>query len=63
MMQQMVVGLPNKLIAHKLEMSPRTVEIYWGPALCRRPARRASPIWFEWRSAPAWNPMQVSGVR
>lgn len=27
-MQQMVVGLPSKLIAHRLGMSPRTVEIH-----------------------------------
>ncbi len=29
-MQQMVAGLPNKLIAHALGMSPRTVEIHRG---------------------------------
>jgi two-component system, LuxR family, response regulator FixJ len=27
-MQQMVIGLPSKLIAHRLGMSPRTVEIH-----------------------------------
>jgi two-component system, LuxR family, response regulator FixJ len=27
-MREMVVGLPNKLIAHKLALSPRTVEIH-----------------------------------
>jgi two-component system, LuxR family, response regulator FixJ len=29
-MRQMVAGLPNKLIAHALGMSPRTVEIHRG---------------------------------
>jgi two-component system response regulator FixJ len=29
-MERMVEGLPNKLIAHALGMSPRTVEIHRG---------------------------------
>jgi two-component system response regulator FixJ len=29
-MQQMVIGLPSKLIAHPLGMSPRTVEVHRG---------------------------------
>jgi two-component system response regulator FixJ len=29
-MQQMVIGLPSKLIAHRLGMSPRTVEVHRG---------------------------------
>jgi two-component system response regulator FixJ len=43
-MQQMVVGLPNKLIAHKLEMSPRTVEIHRGRVMQKTGAKSLSHL-------------------
>ena len=43
-MEQMVVGLPNKLIAHKLGMSPRTVEIYRGRVMHKTGANSLSHL-------------------
>ena len=43
-MQQMVVGLPNKLIAHKLEISPRTVEIHRGRVMQKTGAKSLSHL-------------------
>ena len=43
-MQQMVIGLPNKLIAHKLEISPRTVEIHRGRVMQKTGAKSLSHL-------------------
>jgi two-component system response regulator FixJ len=43
-MQQMVIGLPNKLIAHKLEMSSRTVEIHRGRVMQKTGAKSLSHL-------------------
>jgi two-component system response regulator FixJ len=43
-MQQMVIGLPNKLIAHRLGMSPRTVEVHRGRVMQKTGANNLSQL-------------------
>jgi two-component system response regulator FixJ len=43
-LEQMVIGLPNKLIAHRLGMSPRTVEIHRGRVMQKTGANSLSHL-------------------
>jgi two-component system, LuxR family, response regulator FixJ len=43
-MREMVVGLPNKLIAHKLALSPRTVEIHRSRVMQKTGAKSLSHL-------------------
>jgi two-component system response regulator FixJ len=43
-LEQMVIGLPNKLIAHRLGMSPRTVEIHRGRVMQKTGASSLSHL-------------------
>ena len=48
----LVAGHPNKVIAFDLGISPRTVEIYRANVMTKK-RRRACPSWCAWRWSPA----------
>jgi two-component system response regulator FixJ len=43
-MDLLVVGHPNKIIGHKLEISPRTVEVHRGRVMEKMAARSLSDL-------------------
>jgi two-component system, LuxR family, response regulator FixJ len=43
-LRQMIEGLPNKLIAHALGLSPRTVEIHRGRVMQKTGARSLAQL-------------------
>ena len=52
-LEGLVAGKPNKIIAFDYDISPRTVEIYRANVMTKMQAP-AFPNWCEWRSSPVF---------
>ena len=60
-MQALLAGLPNKLIAYELDISVRTVEIYRANVMAKLKARGLSTAVRPWR--PDCSPLRSAGPR